>query len=166
MTDYELKLFWDNYYPKVFGFFFKRVQSLSDVEDLTSLIMTQILQKLADQHEIENLHSYLWKMCRYKLHDYINQKKNLPNLVELKEYDDDGLLTSPQSTYKIQADEILKFAKSYIKDDEYFILEMNLIQEFNSTEIGQKLNIKANTVRQKLKRIIHKLQKHKHLFKF
>jgi RNA polymerase sigma factor (sigma-70 family) len=86
--------------------------------------------------------------------------------VELKEYDDDGLLTSPQSTYKIQAEEILKFAKSHIKDDEYIILEMNLIQEFNSTEIGQKLNIKANTVRQKLKRIIHKLQKHKHLFKF
>jgi RNA polymerase sigma factor (sigma-70 family) len=166
MTDYELKLFWDNYYPKVFGFFFKRVQNVSDVEDLTSLIMTQILQKLADQHEIENLHSYLWRMCRYKLYDYINQKKNLPNLVELKEYDDDGLLTSPQSTYKIQAEEILKFAKSHIKDDEYIILEMNLIQEFNSTEIGQKLNIKANTVRQKLKRIIHKLQKHKHLFKF
>lgn len=69
-----------------------------------------------------------------------------------------------KEVFELQSENFLRKKKvltrcieKYLKDTEYKIVYSSIIEEKSSSQIGQDLNIKSNTVRQKLKRSIDKL---------
>jgi RNA polymerase sigma factor (sigma-70 family) len=65
----------DEYFPKVYGYLYRRLDSRQDVEEVTSVVLTKLFAALERQH-IEYLNAYLWSIARSSLIDYIRAKKN------------------------------------------------------------------------------------------
>jgi DNA-directed RNA polymerase specialized sigma24 family protein len=77
MSNFNINAEWEIYYPKVYGYFFRRLNNRLDVEDLTSLVLSQFFQTLLDQEKasrILNQNAYLWKIARNQLATFIDTK--------------------------------------------------------------------------------------------
>lgn len=171
MTENQINQLWEKYYPKIYGYFYKRVSNLADVDDLSSTTANAFFGTLLNKEKMSKvyqLESYLFKVAHNQLVNFINFKSKQPTMVSL----DDQLSLSKEidqsrsENYQSQVSAIFNFAQNCLSDEENKILELNLKQELNSIEIGNKLNLKPNTVRQKLKRIIAKLKKNKQFLQF
>lgn len=171
MTEIEIQKLWNVYYPKVYGYFFRRVTSVSDVEDITSIVLTGFFKTLLDSEKyqkIKNIDNYLWKIAHNQLASFINLKSKQPIFVGLEEEFVVGVEHKTINKLKLhnQTQSIFSFAEKNFNQTDVQILRLNLEEELNSTQIGQKLNMKPATVRQKLKRAISKLMKYKHTLTF
>jgi RNA polymerase sigma factor (sigma-70 family) len=158
MTNEEL---WEIYYPKVYGYFFRRVNSVEDVEDLTSSVLTTFLTTIISNPEIQKPHGYLWKVAYHQLVRYIDTKSKRPVSVEI----DESFVAPDNRETEIQAIELNKklesvmvYAKSELSGEEYTIFSRSYIDGDKIMDIAHDLDLKANTVSQKLKRIIAKLR--------
>jgi|LakMenEpi03Aug12_release.lakeMendotaPanAssembly.Ray.scaffolds.fasta_scaffold78676_3 DNA-directed RNA polymerase specialized sigma24 family protein len=101
MTQKQIQNSWEEYYPKVFGYFFRRLNNQADVEELTSLVLTKFINKISNQNTtLENPHGYLWKIARSSLADFINHKVKQPTTLSL----DDNLDTITEDLDKYRSD--------------------------------------------------------------
>ena len=69
---------WENYYPKVYGYFFRRLNNRLDVEDLTSLVLKDFFEVLINpqkSQKVTNKNCYLWKIAYNYLADFIKVKQ-------------------------------------------------------------------------------------------
>jgi RNA polymerase sigma factor (sigma-70 family) len=74
---------WSEYYPKVYGYFFRRVNNRVDVEDLTSIVLTEFFNNTLDNPKILNPHGYLWSIAYFRLIDHIRTKSKTPRMIEI-----------------------------------------------------------------------------------
>jgi RNA polymerase sigma factor (sigma-70 family) len=165
MTDQQnLQNNWEYWYPRVYGYFYKRVNNKTDVEDLTAnTLSTTFLAK-----NVLNMQAYTWKVAHNYLVRYIDLKVKTPIPVNW----DDNLEWSPapeyedvESQYSQNFETKLTSLKECIADQltspgDKMLIDLSIYKEHNSTQIGQLLNLKPDTVRQKLSRTLKKLKKH------
>jgi len=155
---------WDYWYPLVFGYFYRRLENREEVEDLTSKTLTAFL---TTEKKVENPKAFVWQIAKNQLCIFIRQKNKA--LLTMSEQDMEGLSSSidegsliEQKGYSenflMKKKELLELIEKSLKDVEYQIVYQSIILEKNSTEIGQSLNLKPATVRQKLKRSVSKLK--------
>jgi RNA polymerase sigma factor (sigma-70 family) len=164
MTDGVLYNIWNEYYPKVYGYFFKRVDNKNDVDDLTSLVMEKYLNLFQDSekaNQVTNKHAYLWKIANNQLADFIKNKQKRIVTIGLN----DELFSLEVELEKNYSSRYLdKFSclidcmRESLKDQDLRIVQMSFLEEFNSKEIGQILNLTSENVRKKLSRSISKLK--------
>jgi RNA polymerase sigma factor (sigma-70 family) len=170
ISDQQVQEAWDYWYPLVYGYFFKRINSRTDVEDLTSITITALLTR----DDVSNPKGFIWQTARNQVLKYIKEKSNTPNFVAFDDVNENFLAESFQSTpgydthedsepevinpwYLEKKSRLIECIENNLKIEEQEVVKLSLIQEKNSTEIGQMLNLKPATVRQKLKRSIQKL---------
>lgn len=146
MNEIEIQKLWNTYYPKVYGYFFRRVTSISDVEDITSIVLTSFFKTLLDpekHQKIQNLDYYLWKIAHNQLASFINLKSKQPIFVSLEEEFFIGVEYKTIDKVKLhnQIQSIFSFAEKNFNQTDVQILRLNLEEELNSTQIGQKLRL-------------------------
>jgi RNA polymerase sigma factor (sigma-70 family) len=157
----ETEQSWEYWYPRVYGYFFKRVDNKTEVEDLTANTMTTVF--LAEN--VLNFQAYMWRVAHNYLVKYINTKTTDPTPISLneewvsdKEYQpevEEEVL--PQYDDKLA--QLRECVDNHIKDDfEKQLIELSVMQEQTSTQIGLLLNLKSDTVRQKLSRLLRRLK--------
>jgi RNA polymerase sigma factor (sigma-70 family) len=164
MTDQALYNIWNEYYPKVYGYFFKRVDNKTDVEDLTSIVMEKYLNLFKDSDKmdrISNKHAYLWKIANNQLADFINTKQK--RVLEIGLNDDISEIDlkieeSYTSRYSNKLQCLIECINESLKDQEAEIVKLSFIEEMNSKEIGSLLNLTPENIRKKLSRSISKLK--------
>ena len=155
---------WDYWYPLVFGYFYRRLENREEVEDLTSKTLTAFL---TTEKKVENPKAFVWQIAKNQLCIFIRQKNKA--LLTMSEQDMEGLSSSidegsliEQKGYSenflMKKKKLLELIEKSLKDVEYQIVYQSIILKKNSTEIGQSLNLKPATVRQKLKRSVSKLK--------
>lgn len=155
---------WEQYYPKVYGYFYRRINNLQDIEDLTSIVLTQFLTKLLDDSvEIAKPNAFLWKIAYFHLVDFIDYKSKKPIPISIE----DDFEASTEIENKLQSDElnsklekVLLFAQTSLSNEEYTIFSRSYLDGDRIMDIAHDLDLKANTVTVKLKRIINKLKEH------
>ncbi len=160
----EISKAWEYWYPLVFGYFFRRVDSISDVEDLTSETLIAFFNKY---EEINNANGFVWQTAKNRLFSYIKEKSKIP---KSKTIEDCEFLEFSYNKYdepknhQVFSSNFLKVRKNikeciekHLKETEKEIVYLSIIEEKNSTEIGYQIGLKPATVRQKLKRSIDKL---------
>jgi RNA polymerase sigma factor (sigma-70 family) len=155
---------WEMYYPKVYGYFYRRVNNLQDIQDLTSVVLTQFLTKLVDDtQDIQKPNAFLWKVAYFHLVDFIDNKSKKPIPISI----DDDFEAPTEIENKLQSEElntklekILIFAQVSLSDEEYTIFSRSYLDGDRIMDIAHDLDLKANTVTVKLKRIINKLKEH------
>ena len=156
---------WEEYYPKVYGYFYRRITNTEDVEDLTSIVLTQFLTKLLDESTtIAKPHAFLWKVAYFHLVDFIDHKNKKPMPISVDSLDtefeapDDleSRLQAGELNQKLE--KILIFAKTSLNQEEYTIFSRSYLDGDKIMDIAHDLDLKANTVTIKLRRVIQKLK--------
>jgi RNA polymerase sigma factor (sigma-70 family) len=151
---------WEYWYPRVYGYFFKRVGLREEVEDLTSSTLTTVFTA----PNIQNLQAYMWRVAHNYLVKYINTKNTEPAPFSLNEewiameYKEEVEETiSDRYTAKLQ--QLINCVNDHLtKDLDKQLVQLSIMDEKNSTEIATILNLKPDNIRQKLSRTLKKLK--------
>lgn len=164
MSQFNLDSVWEEYYPKVYGYFFRRVDAREDVEDLTSMTMTQFCQTLKNSEKakkIKNSNAYLWKIAHHQLADFIHSKSKRPITVGLDEnfkIIDDSLEKLQSSYFEDRKAGLLKCIQKSLNPIEHTIVIDSIINDYKSDELAVKLGLSSSNIRQKLSRSLKKLR--------
>jgi len=157
---------WDEWYYKVYGYFYKRISNKSDVEDLTSEVMNTAFMA----QNVQNFSGYIWKVAHNFLVKYINTKNKEPMIVSV---DNDEEFSQPEYVpewydeeaenqrsiqYEAKKNQILECISSHTQSGEKELIVLSVIEEKNSTQIAQIMEIKPATVRKKLSRALNKIR--------
>jgi RNA polymerase sigma factor (sigma-70 family) len=156
----NLEVSWEYWYPRVYGYFYKRVNQKEEVEDLTSNTLTTVFTAKG----IQNLPAYMWRVAHNYLVKYINTKSTEPSPISLNEewvsneYNSQAEeIISDHYTEKIT--QLIKCVNDHLtKDEDKKLIQLSIMENKNSTEIGNILDIKPDNVRQKLSRTLKKLK--------
>jgi RNA polymerase sigma factor (sigma-70 family) len=156
---------WNYWYPLVYGYFYRRVNNPTDVEDLTANTLNAFFMKA----EIENDKGFVWQTAKNQLYKYIESKKLIPDMINLDDnydaekqtyaYFEEHIETKYSVHYREKMKQLLDCCRKQLNKQDYEIVFSSIIDNQNSTEIGNDLNISPATIRQKLKRSIIKLKK-------
>jgi RNA polymerase sigma factor (sigma-70 family) len=156
---------WEEYYPKVYGYFFRRLNNRLDVEDLTSIVLTYFLQTISDPEKsgrVQNRNAYLWKIAHNQLATFIRTKSKQVMTVGFDENTDsiDEKLENERSwNFKDRTEKLLHCIEKNLKDLDLQIVKQSLIEDRISSEVATNLNLTAVNVRKRLSRSVTKLRK-------
>ena len=168
MSENEITLDdWQYWYSRVYAYFYKRVNGMYEVEELTS----QTLNTAFMAKNVLNFKAYTWKVAHNYLVKYIQTKNLDPMPISWDENVDLASASIPkwqmEQTFETQTSEqyqnklsqLLECIRQNVtKPDDYKILEMSICEEKNSVEIAAIVGLSSDNVRQKLSRNIKKLR--------
>jgi RNA polymerase sigma factor (sigma-70 family) len=160
LTQQQITELWNEYYPRVYGYFFKRVTSQTDVDDLTSVTLTGFIQNL-DTKEILQPAGFLWKIARNQLCLYIKHKsKNPISIDNLGEFESLETTEDTEISQKYQdlLQEVLLKAESFLTADDLSILKRSYFEQQTSTQIARDMDTTPGNIRIRLMRITQKLK--------
>lgn len=148
---------WDDWYDKIYGFYFRRLDNVSDVEDLTAETLNSFF---LSKSQIEDQTSFIFQIARNKLNTFLKAKyKN--NLVGAL---DDNLEIGHSPNFEKFKSDLQNCISKHVSDLDQQILNLVVVEDFQSKEVAQKLGITATNVRTRLHRSLKLLkQKCKHL---
>ena len=155
---------WAEYYPKVYGYFFRRVDNRTDVEDLTSITLTEFFNHVLDNPQITNPHGYLWRVAYHTLVNFVRRKSKRPTTVPLEpeqimEVIPDNLETELEAkTLSQKFDQILLDAKTELSPEEYKLFSAVYLDGEAVKTVAKRHHLKPNTLSVKLRRILAKLK--------
>ena len=162
-TNFQVE--WEYWYPRVYGYFYKRISSKIEVEDLTANTLTTVF--LAK--DVINIQGYMWKVAHNYLVRYIDTKSKSPIVVGWDENqswipDENSLQTEDETISSVYSTKMANLRicteNQLANDEEKSLIQLSVYEEKNSTEIGNYLNLKPGTVRQKLARLLLKIKTH------
>jgi len=163
MNKQKIEEIWEEYFPKVYGYFFKRIENKADVEDLTSLTMIAFVSNLMEK-EILNRHGLLWKIARNQFLKFLKEKYRHQNhvLSELPEHaseeTEEMLVKFYRKDLHKKLESVLEKAKNTLKKEELYLVEEVYLNEKQPIEIAKEMNIKPDALRQRLKRATDKIR--------
>jgi len=143
---------WDEYYGKVYGYFYRRVEDKFEVEELTANTLNDFLLSNTNP---ENPNAYLWAIAKNKLFSYI-KNKNKQTIFQLEDFDTVESNYSAHYFEKIEA--LKKCIDSQLKAEEKTLVELLILDDFSSQQAATKLEISPGNVRIKLHRALNKLR--------
>ena len=154
---------WKYWYPRVYSYFYRRINDKNIIDDLTAeTLTTGFMAK-----NVLNFKAYLWKVAHNYLVKFINTKSAAPMIVSVDENLDSWTpeifeieKTTPRPHFQARKNKLLDCFNNHVKMDETDrkIIIFSIIQDKNSTEISKLLDIKPDTIRQKLKRSLLKIR--------
>lgn len=141
----------NTYYNKIYGFFFRRLNNKSVIEDLTQDTVTDFMMT---KTKIRNENAFLYKIARNKLNQHLRNKMSQNKEMALSEYDsasDD----SDNDQYKELKEKLQLYLKQLNPNDSE-IIELSVMCDFSSKRVAQELGIKPDAARQRLSRSLQK----------
>ncbi len=159
----EAHKLWFTYYPKVYGYYFRRVNVKEDVEDLTSLVLTNFINKITDSsNSIQNPHGYLWRSAHNHLVNYIRAKSKRPAMVGIEgdviDVIDQDIENHRSQHYKDKIKHIMRCVKNNLEGLDLKIVEEVVMMDKKSVDVAKVFGLTADTTRQKLSRGLKKLR--------
>lgn len=147
-------------YPKIYGYFFKRVSVREDVEDLTSLVLTKYtMAKLERPEEISSNYGYLWRIASNQMADYIRNKAKSQNL----QFDDEEVenltgFNGQSQHYKLRVKTLMQCLENHLSNIDFKLVCSYLIDQQSSSQVAQDFNLSPANVRKKVSRLLSKLR--------
>lgn len=165
MASPDFDQLFEEYYPKVYGYFFRRVENKTDVEDLTSVTLTSFLQAL-EKREMESPQAYLWRIAHNQLVNFINFKTKNPIPVSFEEAftpdrDENVAIEKLRSNhYQNKINSLMDCVRVQVFGEDFVIIQKTIWEDKTSVQIATEMNLKSDTVRQKLSRALKKVREH------
>lgn len=167
MTTKNIEQLWLEYHPKVYGYFFRRVNNRLDVEDLTSITLEVFMDNILNPNkQIQNTHGFLWKIAHNQLLVFINTKTKKPIPVSLNEdlenYRPTEITIENQSAenLNIRKQKLLECVQNQLSSEEIDLVEKIIMEDQKAVNLAVELNLKPENIRQKLSRSLKKLREH------
>jgi RNA polymerase sigma factor (sigma-70 family) len=164
MSSQEITALWEEYYPKVYGYFYRRIETKEDVEDLTSITMTAFINVITDAQKSSRLvskHGYLWKIANNQLCNFIRDKVKKPLTVGLNDNlssIEDSFEQIVSDRYRSKMEDLHKCFQEKLKGDDYRLVCELIIEDKKSDQVAQMFNLTSSNVRQRCSRALKKLR--------
>jgi RNA polymerase sigma-70 factor, ECF subfamily len=144
------------YSPRVYAYCLRRIGSVQEAEELTSITFTRALSNIA-QYRGGLVSAWIFRIAHNVLYDYYNSRKSDAALDDLSE-DLHAPSISPMD-YVIQNEEadVLRDLVSQLPADQRDLLLYKIVDDLSSEEIGELLGKSSGAVRVTLHRIIRQL---------
>ncbi|HOK17555.1 MAG TPA: RNA polymerase sigma factor [Candidatus Paceibacterota bacterium] len=165
MTKAEFSQIYYSEIDKIFRFFFLRVNSIEEAEDLTSLVFLKFYQSFQKKGEktVVDKKSFLYKMARNLLVDFYRKKDR--NSLSLDKLFEEGFdLPSPNEIEnRIELDFQMEEIKKALKEINPLyadVIILHYIDDLSVKELAVILNKKENNVRVLIHRALDSLKSH------
>ncbi len=151
------------YYPKIYGYFFRRVSSRSDVEDLTMVTLTNFFEVLKKK-DLENQQGYLWKIAHNQLVNFynFNSKQKMiigfEDIESIEKYINFDIEESRSPYFKMRIESLLICLEKNLDTKDYHLVQASIFEEKNSVELSAEFGLKPENIRQRLSRIFKKVK--------
>jgi len=153
---------WHDYYPKVFGYFFRRVERREDAEDLALVVLKKFFDALDKKGDsIENPNAYLWQIAKNQLYYFFKTRARQPFSTDKEqnlESIDMALDAHRSKRYKERIDALLNCLKRFLKQIDYTIVYESLVQDRKSYEVSEIVDLSSANVRKRLSRSLKKVR--------
>lgn len=163
-TESELSQIWEELYPKVYGYFFRRVNNRINVEDLAATTLTAYLQNLVKNGDlITNKMGFLWKIAHNQLLVFIRQKSKTPVFVGINDNFDSKDVDLEIENHscehlKQKIEHLLECVKKNLKASDLEIVNLIVGDDMKAVIVAQKLQVTPEVVRQRFSRSLKKLR--------
>lgn len=158
MPKYIQQSDWDYWYDKVYGYFYRRVNSRYDTEELTADTLNSFFLSETDH---QNNYGYLWGIAKNKFYTYLKQKnqeklkqQTLQN--SLEEVVLNTNIRSDHYNHKMQV--LQECINRCLKNQDQEIVKLCVQEDFSSQEVSKILSISSGNVRVRLARAIKKIR--------
>lgn len=145
---------WDYWYSRVYAYFFRRVNSVFEVEELTARTLNDFF---LTEEQIRSDKGLMWRIARCKLLDFIKTKK--PGTVELTEHYQDQTEPGFSHFYQEKIAAIKDCLQRNLTLKEYQIVDMCVMYDFSSKDAAAELGLRPDNLRQILSRSLKKVRK-------
>ena len=149
---------WNEWYDKIFGYYYLRVTDRSIVESLTAEVVTDFFMY---KSEVQNESALIYKIASNRFKKYLRQKSNTPKHEDIDNHDKqmDGYGSYADNSNLLELkDEISKYYE-YLSDSDKEIIELCVMCDFSSQRAADELDISPSAVRKRLSRAISRLKK-------
>ncbi|WP_236973466.1 RNA polymerase sigma factor [Membranihabitans maritimus] len=159
----ELEKIFDTYQNKVFGFFVKNLSDKELAKDLTQEVFFRLCKRESKLHEIEDINSYIFLMCRNMAINHINKASHDKKYKERLIYAWNHLSIRGKSQIEKNIDseyysEILKESLNHLPPQQKLIFTLSKQEGLSNKLIAKKLGLSPNTVRNHLHQALKSLR--------
>ena len=165
MNSYNIEKLWMEYYPKVYGYFFRRVSNRVDIEDLTSITLEIFMDNILNpEKQIRNRNGFLWKIAHNQLLVFINTKSKKPILFN---FDEDMDSFSPSEIMienqvaedlVMRKQKLMNCVKNQLKMEDVYLVEKIVMEDNKAVDVAKELDLRPENVRKKISRSLKKLR--------
>lgn len=155
---------WEEYYPKVYGYYFRRLTNREDVEDLTSVTMMAFLDTMSNPSKCQNItkpNAYLWKIAYNQLNIYLKQGYKTPIQVGLNDDIDSidpRMDASYSNRFQDKITDLIECFQASLTGQDYELVQLLIVDNKSSQEVASITGLTPANVRQKLCRNLKKLK--------
>jgi len=148
---------WNYWYDMVYGYFYRRLNSRSEVDELTSETVTDFLLK---NEEIQNPKALIFSIAKNKMKQFLYRKqRNAYTDFDQMSYAQFNPQTDVYSNHYYHKIEQLKACiQRQLNTQDQEIVELCVQSDFSSKQASQMLQITSTNIRQRLSRALKKLR--------
>lgn len=152
---------YNKYYKQILAYFFKRINSTSDAEDLTSEVFLYSYKHF-DKYDSEkaSLSTWLYLIAKSRYYNYCRDKKNTENIDDFENligsYGDEMEKAIYIEELRIQ----LNKALNNLTDRQKNIVVMKYFEEMETEEIAEFYGTSSNNIRVQLCKALKNLRKY------
>lgn len=146
------------YYARILKFVYKRIESLDDCRDVTSIVFTKALCNISQyKHQGFPFSSWLYRIAINEINLFY-RRTNKARIISL---DEKGITNIASETDGPDSEMVaaLKQSLLHLNEDELQLLELRFFEERPFSQVAQILDITENNAKVKTYRVLDKLRK-------
>jgi len=159
--DNAFEILYNHYFPRIYGYIFKRTGNQQVCEDITSTTFMKAFCNLKKyQHQGYSFGAWLYKIATNNLIDYYRKtsKKQEVNIDKIQNLEDES--PSPEEFAQIsQNRQLVGLALKKLSEKNQEILYLKFFAEMSNNEIAEILKISSNNTRVLIYRALKHFQK-------
>jgi RNA polymerase sigma-70 factor (ECF subfamily) len=146
---------YDRYVQPVYRYFYSRVDSPADAEDLTAQTFLAALEALPRYHHRGYLSAWLFSIARSKAMDHFRRRRSQVQLSDAERSDEPDPLT-----YVAHGDEIARLLNLVrgLEETDRELIRLRYVADLSFAEIASLLGKKEDAVKKTLYRLLDRLQ--------
>jgi len=157
--DQAFEQLYNHYFPKIYGYVFKRVGHHETAEDIVSKTFTKVFLNLKDyEHKGFTFGAWVYKIATNNLIDHYrssSKKKDVVDIENIAEPEAPGMGIDEQVDQHQKSDHVRQLLKELPEKDQQ-IVSLKYFAEMSGVEIAGVLEITENNARVKLSRALNK----------
>ncbi len=148
-----------HHYKHILNFVYKRVESLDDCKEITSIVFVKALSAIRNyQHKGFPFSSWLFRIAVNEITQFYRDSKK----ARIISIDEKGIKNIVEEKGNIDPDLIasLKKALMYLEEDDLELIQLRFFEERAFAEVGEILGISEGSAKIRTYRVIDKLRMH------
>ena len=147
-----MNMLFDNYFDDLLKYVLKLTEDKEESEDILQTVFIDLWQN-ADNRQIHDLKSYLYKMSKFQVYRYWSKKEDITELLDLYH----EIEAEESVSTKIEAKELnaeIQKAIKILPTACRQIFELSRFDDLSHDEIASKLNLSKQTVKNQLSKAL------------